>query len=145
MNYLLDTNVVSELRKAGDGKANPNVIAWFEDKDASLFYVSVLTLMELEAGVLKAERKDVAKGALLRVWLDEQVIPGFRHRTLPIDSAIALRSAHMACLNQHPWDSLIAATAIEHGMVVVTRNVKDFKMTGVAALDPWKPAYGNES
>jgi predicted nucleic acid-binding protein len=136
--YLLDTNVVSELRKARAGKADANVARWADSVDAAELFVSVITLQELEIGILLAERKDPAKGALLRSWMDNHVLPAFVGRVLPVDAAVALRSARLHVPDLRPVrDSLIAATALVHGMPVVTRNVADFQTTGVAIIDPW--------
>ena len=138
---LLDTNVVSELRKVGDGRADPNLVAWLSDKDAGQFYLSVISLMELEIGVLRMERRDAPNGALLRRWLDERVKPAFAGRILSIDSHIALRCANLHVPDpRSERDALIAATALEHAMSVVTRNVKDFTPTGVSLINPWEPS-----
>ncbi|WP_440957437.1 type II toxin-antitoxin system VapC family toxin [Oceanicaulis sp. LC35] len=136
---LLDTNVVSELRKVGDGRADPNLVAWLSGRDAAQFYLSVISLMELEIGVLRIERRDATHGALLRRWLDERVKPAFAGRVLPIDSTIALRCATLHVPDpRSERDALIAATALEHAMSVVTRNVKDFAPTGVRLINPWE-------
>nr|WP_280924281.1 type II toxin-antitoxin system VapC family toxin [Ciceribacter sp. S153] len=134
----MDTNVVSELRKIGDGKADPRVVAWIEAEDASLFYVSAITILELERGVLGVQRRDARQGARLRSWLDDHVRPEFAGRILPIDDAVATRCAHLHIPDRrNEADALIAATALVHGMTVVTRNVKDFEGTGVVIVDPW--------
>lgn len=136
--YLLDTNVVSELRKAGDGRADANVIAWLSAVDRGSLFVSAITLMELEIGVLRIERKDTLQGARLRAWIDERVLPEFLGRTLPVDSAVALRCAPLHGPDpQSERDSLIAATALVHGLTVVTRNVADFQRCNVQLIDPW--------
>lgn len=138
MTFLLDTNVLSELRKAGDGRADASVTAWLAREDAANFFVSAITLMELEIGVLQAERRDPAQGARLRNWLDSRVLPEFAERTLPIDAIVGLRCAKLHAPDRRSdRDALIAATAIVHGMTVVTRNVADFAATGVALLNPW--------
>lgn len=137
--YLLDTNVVSELRKARSGKADANVVRWADRVDASELFVSVITLQELEIGVLLAERKDPPKGAVLRAWLDQHVLPAFADRILPVDVAVALRGASLHVPELRPVrDTMIAATALVHGMPVVTRNVSDFESTGVRIIDPWR-------
>ena len=134
--YLLDTNVVSELRKVRLGKADPNVAAWADSVDAGDLYISVITLQEIEIGVLLAERRDPPQGAIFRAWLGKHVLPAFSGRVFPVDTAVALQSAQLHVPNLRPVrDGLIAATAIVHGMTVVTRNVGDF--TGVGVLDPW--------
>jgi hypothetical protein len=136
--YLLDTNVISELRKAGDGKADANVTAWLSSVDAASFHLSVVTLMEIEAGILRIERRDPVQGARLRAWMDRQILPEFSERTLPVDSAVALRCARLHVPDPRPErDAFIAATALVHGMTVVTRNVADFEPTGVRLLNPW--------
>jgi hypothetical protein len=136
--YLLDTNVVSELRKVRAGRADAQVAAWADGVDASDLYLSVVSLQELEIGVLLAERRDATQGAVLRRWLDEHVLPAFAGRLLVVDAAVARRSARLHVPNPRPLrDGLIAATALVHGMTVVTRNVDDFAPTGVPTLDPW--------
>ncbi|MGU7857164.1 PIN domain-containing protein [Burkholderia orbicola] len=138
MMFVLDTNVVSELRKVRAGKADRNVAVWCSTVDASALFVSAITIMELETGVLQIERGDAEQGALLRAWLDGQVLPEFAGRVLPVDTAVAQRCARLHVPDQRSErDALIAATAIVHGMTVVTRNVADFVETGVAILNPW--------
>ena len=139
MMFVLDTNVVSELRKVRLGKADVNVTAWSDTVDASDLFVSAITIMELELGVLSVERKDATQGAVLRSWLEQQVLPEFAGRTLPVDTAVAQRCARLHVLNRREGrDALIAATALVHGMTVVTRNVADFKPTGVSLFNPWE-------
>jgi predicted nucleic acid-binding protein len=136
--FLLDTNVVSELRKVGDGRADPNVVRWLLAQDADRFYLSAITVMELDLGIRLAERRDPAQGAHLRAWMNEQVLPEFSGRILPVDTAVALRCAALHVPNPRPErDSLIAATALVHAMTVVTRNGVDFAPTGVRIVDPW--------
>lgn len=138
--YILDTNVVSELRKARSGKADVNVIAWADSVDASELFVSAITVMELELGVLSMERRDATQGGILRAWLEQHVLPEFAGRTLPIDTAVAQRCARLHVPDRKgERDALISATALVHGMVVVTRNVEDFESTGVSTINPWKP------
>jgi len=135
---LLDTNVVSELRKVGDGKADRNVVAWLSGVDAGAFYVSAITLMELQLGILLIERRDVPQGAKLRTWMDDHVLAEFSERTLPVDAPVALRCARLHVSSPLPErDALIAATALVHGMIVVTRHLADFERTGVPLLNPW--------
>ena len=135
---LLDTNVISELRKVGDGKADTNVVAWLSSVDATTCYLSAVTLMEIELGILRIERRDPAQGARLRAWMDQRILPEFAARTLPVDTAVALRCAPLHVPDPRPErDAFIAATALAHGMTVVTRNVADFAPTGVPLLNPW--------
>ncbi|OAI19757.1 type II toxin-antitoxin system VapC family toxin [Methylomonas koyamae] len=137
--YVLDTNVVSELRKIRIGKANANVAAWADSVDAADLFLSVITLMELEQGVLSIERKDASQGAVLRAWLEQQVLPEFSERTLPVDTAVTLRCVKLHVPDKRgERDALIAATALVHGMALVTRNVADFQATGVTILNPWE-------
>ena len=136
--FLLDTNVISELRKVGDGRADARVTAWVSGRDASSFYTSALTLMELEIGILRIERRDAVQGERLRTWMDRYVLPEFLERTLPVDAAVALRCARLHVPDPRAErDALIAATAIAHGMAVVTGNVVDFETTGAEVIDPW--------
>ncbi|WP_200964446.1 type II toxin-antitoxin system VapC family toxin [Achromobacter sp. Root83] len=138
MMYVLDTNVVSELRKVRLGKVEAKVSAWTESVDAADLFVSAITILELELGVLAMERKDAAQGAMLRSWLEQHVLPEFSGRTLPVDTAVALRCARLHVPDKRgERDALIAATALVHGMAVVTRNVADFKPTGVTVINPW--------
>jgi len=136
--FLLDTNVLSELRKAGDGKADTNVIAWLSSVDAATLYLSALTLMEVELGILRIERRDASQGVRLRTWMTHHVLPEFLDRTLSIDAVVALRCASLHVPDPRAErDALIAATALVHGMTVATRNVADFEATGVSLLNPW--------
>lgn len=136
--YVLDTNVISELRKAKAGKADRHVVAWAGSVSAGSLYVSVITVLELEMGVLQIERRDPAQGSLIRAWLDEQVLPAFAGRVLPVDEPVALRCARLHVPNrQAERDALIAATALVHSMTVVTRNTADFSSANVTVIDPW--------
>ena len=138
MMFVLDTNVVSELRKVRFGKADRNLAAWAESVDAADLFVSAITIMELELGVLSIERRDATQGALLRSWLEQHVLPEFSLRTLPVDTAVAQRCARLHVPDRRgERDALIAATALVHGMTVVTRNIADFKPTGVPLVNPW--------
>ncbi|MDE9430155.1 type II toxin-antitoxin system VapC family toxin [Xenorhabdus bovienii] len=138
--YVLDTNVVSELRKIRAGKADPNMAKWAESVDAADLFVSAITIMELELGILLIERKDTTQGAMLRAWLEQHVLPEFSERTLPVDTAVAQRCARLHVPDKcSERDALIAATALVHGMTVVTRNVADFQSTGVTIFNPWEP------
>jgi hypothetical protein len=138
--YVLDTAVVSELRKTRSGKADPSVVTWSASAPVGGLYLSVVTILELEIGVLRLERRDVAQGRMLRAWLEDSVLPVFDGRVLPIDTAVARRCAPLHVPNRLPYrDAFIAATALVHSMTVVTRNVADFAGTGVALLNPWQP------
>ena len=134
--YLLDTNVISELRKP---QADANVVSWAKSVIAPRLYISAITLKELETGVLRMERRDPAQGKLLRSWLTRHVMPAFEARILPVDAAVALRCASLHVPDQtNESDALIAATALVHGLTVVTRNVGDFQSSGVALFNPWE-------
>ncbi len=136
--YVLDTNVVSELRKVRLGKADPRVARWADSVDAGTLYLSVISVLEIDLGILQIERKDSRQGTLLRAWLQTQVLPGFQGRILPVDTAVALRCARLNVPGPRAErDGLIAATALVHGLTVVTRNHGDFESTGVALLNPW--------
>ena len=136
--YILDTNVVSELRKVRLGKADKNVAAWADQVDAMTLYLSVITLQELEIGVLLALRRDATQGTVFRTWVDKHVLPTFAGRIFSVDSTVALRSAQLHVPDPRPIrDGLIAATALVHGMAVVTRNIDDFEPTGVSLINPW--------
>ena len=136
--FLLDTNVVSELRKIRLGKANRTVAKWADSVDAADLFLSAITIQELEMGVLLAERRNPSQGAIFRAWLNGHVLPAFSGRVLPVDIAVAQRSARLHVPDPRPVrDALIAATALVHGMTVVTRNVADFEPTGVLILNPW--------
>ncbi len=137
--FVLDTNVVSELRKVAIGKADPNVVTWAQTARAANFFLSVITVMEVEIGVLQIERRDKRQGSMLRVWLEQQILPQFQGRILPVDSAVAKRCAKLHVPNpQADRDALIAATGLVHGLVVATRNVADFRSSGVAVFNPWE-------
>lgn len=136
--YILDTNVVSELRKVRLGKANARVAKWAESVVVADLYLSAISVQELEIGVQLLERRDPAQGMMFRGWLDNQVLPAFAGRILPVDAEVARRSAGLHVPDPGPMrDSLIAATALVHGMTVVTRNVADFEPSGVGLLNPW--------
>ncbi|MBO9171751.1 MULTISPECIES: type II toxin-antitoxin system VapC family toxin [Rhizobium] len=138
MKYLLDTNVVSELRKAGDGKADVNVTRWLNSQHSSDLFISAITILEIERGILLLQRRDRSQAALLRTWMDRRVRPEFEGRILSIDDAIATRCAHLHIPDRrNEADALIASTALVHSLTVVTRNVQDFAGTGAIVVDPW--------
>lgn len=136
--FLLDTNVVSELRKFGTCKINHYVEKWAKATSGEQTYLSVVTIFELERGVLRAERRDAAQGQVLRQWLNSQVLQEYTKRIIPISLPIAQRCAQLHVPNPMPdYDAWIAATALEYGFTVITRNVDDFKSTGVNLINPW--------
>jgi hypothetical protein len=136
--YLLDTNVVSELRKGKTGKVDRNVSAWAKGVSVPTLFLSAISILELEIGILLIERRDRSQGAILRSWMEDHVLPTFNGRILAVDTPVARRCAglHVPTPRSNR-DSIIAATAIVHGMTVVTRNVSDFESTGVAIINPW--------
>ena len=135
MAWLFDTNVVSELRRRD---ADPQVMAWVLHQDPLVAYLSAVTVFELERGTRRKERTDPVQGAALRRWLDRLVREDFAGRVLPIDAEVAAIAAGMQVPDPRPeHDAFIAATALYHGLTVVTRNVKDFLPLGARVLDPW--------
>jgi len=141
--FVLDTNVLSELRQPR--KSNPRVLAWASSQPVAAQFVSAITVLELELGVLQKERKDAAQGAILRAWLDGKVLPQFASRILALDQAVALRCARLHVPDPRDVpdpraerDAIIAATALVHGMTIVTRNVADFEATGAPVINPWE-------
>jgi predicted nucleic acid-binding protein len=136
--FILDTHVVSELRKISVGIAHPNVALWADSVNASSLYLSVITLLEIELGILQLERRDPRQGAVLSRWLEASVLPEFEGRILPFDTLVAQRCASLHVPGRRAErDAMIAATALVHGLTVVTRNQSDFQSTGVPLLNPW--------
>ncbi len=136
--YLLDTNVLSELRKAKTRKINNAVEAWADHVSAATLYLSVITVLEIELGVLLKERNDTRQGNILRAWLNDHVMPAFKGRILAVDKSIVLKCASLHVPDPKSYrDSLIAATALVHKLTIVTRNVSDFIPTGVKTINPW--------
>jgi len=146
--YLLDTNVVSELRKAKTGKANAEVVAWSSTAPAQTMFLSVISILEIELGILLIERKDHTQGGRLRSWLEGQLLGAFDGRVLPVDIDIARRCAELHVPDpRSERDAIIAATALVHDMTVVTRNISDFNSTEVRLLNPWesRPPQNNDN
>jgi predicted nucleic acid-binding protein len=134
--FVLDTNVIAELRRPD--RANPRVVRWAAGIPAVQFYLSAISLLEIERGALQIARKDPAQGRVLRSWIDGHILPRFDNRVLAVDSTVALRCARLHIPDPRAErDALIAATALVHGMTIVTRNVADFAGTGVGVLNPW--------
>jgi predicted nucleic acid-binding protein len=135
--FLLDTNVISELRRPE--RADRKVVAWASTVPAAGFFLSAISILEIELGALQVARKDAAQGAVLRAWIDDQILPRFEDRILAVDTAVARRCAQLHVPDPRAErDALIAATALVHGLTVVTRNVADFESVGVALLNPWE-------
>jgi predicted nucleic acid-binding protein len=142
--FLLDTNVISELRRPG--RADRNVIGWASRIPANGFFLSAISILEIELGALLVARKDAAQGAVLRTWIDDQILPRFEGRILAVDTTVAQRCARLHVPDPRAErDALIAATALVHGLTVVTRNVADFQPTGVAVLNPWQAQQSGEA
>ncbi len=138
MLWLLDTNVILELRKAVSGKADANVIEWAESINLTECFISAISVLEIEKGILSKERKDEQQGILLRRWFEGQVLPEFSDRIIAVDKAVALCCASLHIPDKRSEaDALIAATAIVHGMTVVTRNTDDFSGMHAPLLNPW--------
>ena len=136
--FVLDTNVVSELRH---GKANQSeqVRAWAAAHNVNQLFLSAITILELERGVLALERKTPPQGAKLRIWL-QGVRAAFAGRILVFNDQTATLCAAMHVPNPHSErDAMIAASALEHGFTIVTRNETDFESTGVLLVNPWEP------
>ena len=134
--FLLDTNVISELRRPD--RANQNVLRWTGAQDHRLFYISVATVMELKYGALILGHSDAAAGQIFVNWIDRNVLPDFSERTLHITAEVALICAGLHVPHKRgERDAWIAATALVHDLTVVTRNVRDFESTGVRLLNPW--------
>jgi predicted nucleic acid-binding protein len=135
--FLLDTNVVCELHKS-EQRMDKAVHEWASAQSLPALYLSVITVMELEIGVARVERRDHAQGARLRVWLTDRVLPAFARRVLPVDLRVVRRSAALRVPDPRPErDALIAATALVHDLVVVTKNESDFSSMGARTLNPW--------
>ena len=135
--FLLDTNVLSELRRRD--KTNPRVAAWADAIHPSDLFLSAITILEIEAGTLMLQRRDAVQGAMLRAWIDDKVLPAFAGRILPVDTAVAQSCARLHVPDPRAErDALIAATALVHSLTVATRNIADFQAMGVRLLNPWR-------
>jgi predicted nucleic acid-binding protein len=136
--YLLDTNVVSELVRP---KPDARVLAWFRGVDEASLHLSVLTLGELRSGV--GQLREPARRERLRVWLERDLPERLEDRLLPVTAAVADRWGRLIAEAGRPLaavDSLLAATALHHGLRMVTRNVKHFGFDGLEVVSPWEAA-----
>ena len=135
--FLFDTNVVSELRRPD--RASPLVLAWAASRDPGSLFVSAVTIYELEKGAQRIRRRDAAQAQVIDRWIRSEVLPSFAGRILPFDIDVAFRCAALHVPDPRPErDAMIAATALEHGLTLVTRNVRDFQATGARLLNPWE-------
>jgi toxin FitB len=134
--YLLDTNVVSEMRRRG--AMHPKTAAWLGSIAPAQLYISSITIFEIERGVEKVALRDAKRGTELSTWLRRQVLPAFDGRVLTLDAEAALHAARLhAGRARLDADRLVAAIALAHAKVIVTRNVKDFAGLGVMVVDPF--------
>ena len=132
--YLIDTVVLSELRKP---QRDAGLASWIERQRTTDLFVSVITIGEIERGIARQRARDPDFAAALAAWLD-RVLALYGERILPFDLQIARRWGQLsAALGNDSADLMISATALEHGLTVVTRNVSDFERTGVATLNPF--------
>ena len=131
------STLISELRRPD--KADRNVAVWANEIPAASFFLSAISILEIELGALLIARKDAAQATVLRAWIDHQILARFEGRILAVDTAVAQRCARLHIPDPRAErDALIAATALVHGLTIVTRNVADFEPTGVALINPWK-------
>lgn len=134
--YLLDTNVLSELRRRD--RTHPGVAAWADSIHPADLFLSAITILEIEAGMLMVQRRDPAQGEMLRTWIESKVLPAFEGRVLPVDMAVARRCARLHVTDPRAErDALIAATALVHGLTIATRNISDFQAMDVQLHNPW--------
>ena len=137
MRYLLDTNVLSDARK----QVHPPLNAWIATQVQADLAISVVSVLEIERGILLVERRDTAAGQHLRTWLESDVLPSFTSRILEVDMPVARAAANLHVPDPMPQlDALIAATAIVHDLTLVKRNISDFERTGVLLMNPWELA-----
>lgn len=133
--HLLDTEIVLELRNARAGGTDPGLARWAAGQPKTSLFISALTLLELETGAARVERKDKAAGLALRTWLNDQVAPAFEGRILAVDAAVVRGRSRLHLTDAR--DALLAATALEHGLTLVTRNVAAFKVNRLKLFNPW--------
>ena len=140
MSYLVDTNVLSELRRR---LPDPQVVAWFSGRSAQSLFLSVLTLGEIRKGIAALGHVDGARRQALSDWLEVDLPTFFLGRVLGVDAAVADRWGRLQAQAGRPLpaiDSLLAATALQHNLSLVTRNVRDFAGLGLSLVNPWESA-----
>ena len=138
MKFLLDTNIVSELRKPAERRSE-QFNDWAEGLTPSDTALSVITVLELRAGIESKRRNDPKQAEVLGAWLEKSVLPAYAGRVLDVDQPVADVAARLHVPDRKPaHDALIAATAQAHGLTLVTRNVVDFEPMGVPFVNPWE-------
>ena len=135
--FIVDTNVLSELRRAA--RAEACVAAWANRTHPHDMYLSAITILEIETGALMLQRRDPTQGRILTTWIETKVLPAFDGRILPIDTEVAQHCARLHVPDPRAErDTLIAATALVHGFTIITRNVREFHAMGARVLNPWE-------
>jgi predicted nucleic acid-binding protein len=119
---------------------DPSVREWFEEIPVQNLFISAISILEIETGILLKELRDPAQGAVLRRWFEKSLLSAFSGKTLAVDTQVARQAAQLHIPDPKPkMDALIAATALVHGCTVVTRNAHDFDIPGLHAVNPWEP------
>ena len=137
--YLLDTNIISELKKLDSGKIHPQVQRWAYSINLMQTKISVVSIIEIRTGILSLTRKDQAQAASLDNWFTNRLLPAYRTKTLPVDTKVALIYAQLNVPNKRPInDAYIAATAIAHKLKLVTRNIQDFQGMPITLENPFE-------
>jgi PIN family toxin-antitoxin system, toxin component len=137
--YLLDTNIISELKKLDSGKIHPQVQRWAYSINLMQTKISVVSITEIRTGILSLARKDQAQAASLDNWFTNRLLPAYRTRTLSVDTEVALICAQLHIPAKRPInDAYIAATAIAHNLTLVTRNVRDFQGLPLMLENPFE-------
>lgn len=139
--YVLDTNVISETYKLTRNRANPHFTAWINQQNIENLYITSITVMEIDMGILRlVHRNDLAQATLLRQWFEKKVLPVFAGRILDFDTSSALICSRFHVPNpKAERDSMIGAIAVNHGFIMATENTKDFKSLGIELLNPFEP------
>ena len=137
--YLLNTNIISELKKLDSGKIHPQVQRWAYSINLMQTKISVVSIIEIRTGILSLARKDQAQAASLDNWFTNRLLPAYRTRTLSVDTEVALICAQLHIPAKRPInDTYIAATAIAHNLTPVTRNVRDFQGLPLILENPFE-------